>query len=130
MMNIEEFEPVFRHFVTAFNKDNTPERVTVYFTHLQYFDACEVAEVLREAIEGDEFFPTVPLLVSRLKSRRKIKTIECEYCSGSGFEFVYSAFEIVGNTHKCGPPVTKQQYEADPVTYRMFARRCRCRPLL
>lgn len=129
-MNLTEFEPAFRQFLIAMDRVPTDERIKTYFDSLQYYSAAEVIEALQQSKDNDEFLPKVSELVHWIKSHRKVKQIECEYCGGSGFELVYASFEIIGESHKCGPTVLKEQYEADPVTYRTFARRCRCRPVL
>lgn len=128
-MTYEEFDIAFKEFKLAFNRPPDEEQTKAYFVFLQYYDAREVGEVLTAAITEDEYFPPVGELVQRVKAKRRPQPIECEYCQGSGFEIVYSSFQITGSTHKCGPPVTKEQYEADPINYRMFAARCRCRPV-
>lgn len=127
-MIIEDFSEAFTKFCVGFNKEVTDERIQVYFDSLRYYEPGEIAKAFAESTAEDEYFPNVGQLVGRIKTHRKPKPIECEYCEGSGFEIVYSTFEIVGNTHRCGPPVTREQYEADPVNHRMFAARCRCRP--
>lgn len=128
-MTLEDFEPAFRAFLIAMDRVPTDERIKVYFDSLQYFETREVVEALSFSKDNDEFLPKVSELVHWIKSKRKIRQIECEYCEGSGFELVYASFETIGEGHRCGPPVLKEQYEADPNTYRMFARKCRCRPV-
>ena len=126
-MQSEEFNPVFREYQIAFGKSPDQERTDVYFSSIQYYDARDVVEVLQQSKDDDEYFPTVSQLVTRLRTHRKPKTIICEYCSGSGFEVVYAPFAIIRITHKCGSPVTREDYQSDPISFRMFAKICRCR---
>lgn len=130
-MTLQEFEVVFRDFVIAFNRDNSPERTKVYYDALCYYEALEVGQVLNDSIVGDEYFPTVSTLVDRIKRRRKVRVLECEYCAGSGWEMIYSAFEYAPGKDRAirtGAPVRREVYESDPLKYHQFAIRCRCRP--
>lgn len=129
-MTFEEFDSAFREFTIAFNRLPDDEQTQVYFSLLKYYDSYVIGQVLRDAMVEDKFFPVVGELVSRVKEKQKPRPIECEYCNGSGFEIVYSTFQVVENTHKCGQGVSKEEYEKDPINHRMFAARCRCRPQL